>query len=71
MVLSPRLPLPTLAFYGVWIMVLQLLWFSTVPLFFTHTAIRARFLAVGHWIDRIFGVAMVALGMRVLISDHR
>jgi threonine efflux protein len=70
-VLSPSLPLPSLALYGVWIMVLQLLWFSTVTLVFTQTAVRARFLAVGHWIDRAFGVAMVALGIRVLMSDHR
>ncbi|MBM3225876.1 MAG: LysE family translocator [Candidatus Tectomicrobia bacterium] len=70
-VLSPDLPLPTLAFYGVWIMLLQLLWFSTMTLCFTHTAVRSRFLAVGHWIDRAFGLAMIALGLRVLLAEHR
>ena len=70
-VLSPSMPLPTIVIYGVWIMVLQLLWFLALTLFFTHTSIRTRFLAIGHWIDRAFGVAMIALGIRVLISNHR
>ena len=66
--ISPDLPLATLCLYGAWIMVLQFLWFAAVTLFFTHAAVRTRFLAVGHWLDRIFGVVMVALGLQVLKS---
>ncbi len=68
-VLSPDLPLPTLAIYGAWIMLLQMFWFTTVAIFFTHDAIRKRIIKVGHWIDRAFGFAMLALGIRVLGSD--
>ncbi|ETW96934.1 LysE family translocator [Candidatus Entotheonella palauensis] len=71
LVLSPNMPWLTVAIYGMWIMVLQLFWFSAVTLFFTHTSIRTRFLAIGHWIDRAFGVAMVALGIRVLTASDR
>jgi threonine efflux protein len=67
-VLSPRLPVPTLIAYGAWIMVLQWLWFSLVALVFAHPHVRDRLLAVRHWIDRAFGAAMVALGLRVLIT---
>ena len=67
-VLSPDLPPMTLCIYGVWIMMVQFLWFSAVTLFFTHGSVRTRFLAIGHWLDRIFGVVMVALGLRVLAS---
>jgi threonine/homoserine/homoserine lactone efflux protein len=70
-VLSPSMPLPTLMLYGVWLMMLHLIWFSMVTLCFMHTSVRARFLAVGHGIDRAFGVAMVSLGIRVLTSDYR
>lgn len=70
-VLSPNLPLPVLTIYGVWIMLLQLLWFSTVTVIFTRRSVRARFLSAGHWIDRVFGLAMVALGIRVLTSSHQ
>jgi threonine efflux protein len=67
-VLSPRLPVPTLIAYGAWIMVLQWLWFSLVALVFAHRHVRDRLLAVRHWIDRAFGAAMVALGLRVLLT---
>jgi len=67
-VLSPDLPWPTLVAYGAWIMVLQFLWFSLVALVFAHHHVRGRLLAARHWIDRAFGVAMVALGIRVLMT---
>jgi threonine/homoserine/homoserine lactone efflux protein len=69
-VLSPDLPTPMLIAYGLWIMVLQWIWFSLVAAVFAHGSIRRRLLAVRHWIDRAFGVAMVALGIRVLISTR-
>jgi threonine efflux protein len=69
-VLSPGLPLPTLLAYGAWLMLLQWLWFSLVATVFAHPAIRDRLLAARHWIDRAFGVAMVALGLRVLASTR-
>ena len=67
-VLSPSLPIPTLVIYGSWIMLLQWSWFSLVALVFAHSAIRDRLLATRHWIDRAFGAAMVALGLRVLAT---
>jgi threonine efflux protein len=67
-VLSPDLPMPTLIAYGAWIMVLQWLWFSLVALVFAHPRVRDRLLAARHWIDRAFGVAMIALGVRVLVT---
>jgi threonine efflux protein len=67
-VLSPDLPAPTLIVYGAWIMLLQWLWFSLVALVFAHPRVRARLMAARHWIDRTFGVAMIALGLRVLVT---
>jgi RhtB (resistance to homoserine/threonine) family protein len=67
-VLSPGLPVPTLVAYGAWIMVLQCSWFSLVALVFAHPRVRDRLLAGRHWIDRAFGAAMVALGIRVLVT---
>jgi threonine efflux protein len=67
-VLQPGLPLPTLLVYGAWIMILQWLWFSLVTLLFAHRLVRDRLVAMRHWIDRAFGAAMVALGIRVLVT---
>jgi len=70
-VLSPSLPIPTLIAYGAWIMLLQWLWFSLVALLFAHHALRDRLYGARHWIDRVFGVAMVALGLRVLATARQ
>jgi threonine efflux protein len=67
-VLSPELPAPTLVAYGAWIMLLQWLWFTLVALLLAHRHVRDRLMGVRHWIDRTFGAAMVALGLRVLTT---
>jgi RhtB (resistance to homoserine/threonine) family protein len=68
-VLSPNMPLPTLAVYGCWIMVLQMIWFTSLTYFLTDERIRSRLLPAGHWIDRTFGLVMVTLGIKVLTSS--
>jgi len=65
-VLSPDMPLYQLAIYGIWIMLVQFFWFSLVVMFLSQPAINAQFKKLGHWIDRLFGGAMVLLGLKVL-----
>jgi threonine efflux protein len=67
-ILSPEIPLANLAIYGIWIMLLQMLWFTTLACFFTNPAIRQRVVKLGHWIDRTFGMVMLVLGLQVLNS---
>jgi threonine efflux protein len=67
-VLSPGLPPLTLLIYCAWMMVLQWSWFSFLALVASHHVIRDRLYAARHWIDRAFGAAMVALGLRVLCT---
>jgi len=68
LVLSPNMPAAVLAIYGVWLMVLQWLWFSIVATVFAHGALRSKLLNVRHWIDRTFGALLIALGLKVLTS---
>jgi len=70
-VLSPDMPVFELVVYGIWLMLLQLLWFSFIATAFTHGALRERLLGARHWIDRVFGAALVALGLRVLASHQK
>jgi RhtB (resistance to homoserine/threonine) family protein len=67
-ILSPSMPLYELAIYGVWIMLIQFLWFSTVVGFLSRPAINTQFQKLGHWVDRLFGGAMVLIGIKVLLS---
>lgn len=67
-VLSPNLPFLHLVIYGIWMMVLQLLWFSTVVLLLSRPSVNEKFQRLGYWIDRILGGAMILMGIKVLTS---
>ncbi|NMP32400.1 LysE family transporter [Thalassotalea sp. M1531] len=68
MVLSPEMPMWQLAFYGVWLMVLQMLWFSLVVFMLSNSVLNSRFQRSAHWIDRILGGAMILMGIKVLTT---
>ncbi len=67
-VLSPDMPLRLLIVYGAWIMLLQFAWFSLVATLLASPPVSRRFRKFGHVIDRLFGGAMVALGIKVLVT---
>jgi len=67
-VLSPNMPLYEIAIYGIWMMVIQFFWFVLVVVVLSRPAINNRFKLSGHWIDRVLGGAMIALGIRVLTT---
>lgn len=70
LVLSPDIPLWQLAIYGVWMMVLQMAWFSTVVMLLSIPAIHRRFERFEHWIDRILGTAMIVLGLNLILRSR-
>ena len=70
LVLSPGIPLWQLAIYGVWMMVLQLAWFSTVVMLLSIPAINSRFQRFEHWIDRVLGSAMIVLGLNLILRSR-
>ena len=67
-VLSPDMPIYQIVIYSVWMMVIQLAWFSTVVGLLSRPAINNRFKKCGHWIDRVLGGAMIALGIKVIAT---
>lgn len=66
--LSPSMPNYQLLIYGVWMMFLQLVWFSLVAIVFSRPALTERFNAASHWIDRVCGGLMLVLGLKVLLT---
>lgn len=67
-VLSPDLPLLHLVIYGLWMMTIQLAWFSSVVVLLSRPKINEKFQRLGHWIDRILGGAMILVGIKILTS---
>ena len=68
LVLSPDMPLYQIAVYGIWMMVIQLGWFSSVVLLLSRPKVNAGFVRFGHWIDRVLGGAMIVLGLKLLTT---
>lgn len=69
-VLSPDLPMYQLVIYGVWMMFIQFLWFAMVSYFLSTPKVNQRFRQFSHWLDRVFGGAMMLLGVKVLMSNQ-
>ena len=67
-VISADTPASHLAIYGIWMMVIQLAWFSLVTELLSSPKVSAKLQSVGYIIDRIAGGAMLLLGLKVLAS---
>lgn len=67
-VLSPDIPITHLVIYGIWMMIIQLTWFSTVVFLLSRPKINLKFQKMGHWLDRIMGGAMCIIGLKVITS---
>ncbi len=68
LVLSPELPTSHLIIYGVWMMMIQLIWFSSIVFLLSRPSINTKFQQMGHWVDRVMGTAMIILGVKVLMT---
>lgn len=67
-VLSQDTPAQHLLIYGLWMMVLQLAWFSFLTLLLSRPLVTSKFQRMGDWIDRVAGGAMLILGLKVLAT---
>lgn len=67
-VISADTSLTHLAIYGLWMMVIQLAWFSLITELLSTPKVTAKLQSIGYIIDRIAGGAMLLLGIKVLAS---
>ena len=49
-------------------MIIQLAWFSTVVMLLSRPSINQKFKKFGHWVDRVLGGAMIALGLKLILT---
>lgn len=65
-IVSAQTPLAVQMLYGVWMCVVNALWFVLVSLLFTSRPVRERFLRLGHWFERVMGVLLIVFSVRLL-----
>ncbi|NJO66461.1 MAG: LysE family transporter [Leptolyngbyaceae cyanobacterium RM1_405_57] len=69
-IIQPTTPLFTQAIYGLTMVALEFIWFALVAVIISQPAIKNRFLSISHWIERITGAILIALGLRLAASQH-
>ena len=67
-VIEPGTPLVFRTVYGLTAVVLSFVWYALVALAVSHEAVRERFRAVGHWVERATGAILILLGVRLAFS---
>jgi threonine/homoserine/homoserine lactone efflux protein len=67
-VVEPETPLLFRIVYGLTAVVLSFVWYALVALAVSHGAVRGRFGAVAHWVERATGAILIVLGVRLAFS---
>jgi RhtB (resistance to homoserine/threonine) family protein len=70
-VINPHTPLLVQAGYGVYLACATAGWFCLVALLFSQQRVRAGFARMGHWFDRMMGVVLVGLGIKLAFTELR
>lgn len=65
-VVSASTALHVKVLYGVWMCIVNALWFILVSMAFASPAVRRRFLTIGPWFERLMGVLLIAFSMRLI-----
>lgn len=68
LVISPETPLAVKLVYGAEMTLATAAWFSFVSAFLTVPAVQRRYQAFGHWLDRVMGAVLLALGAKILLD---
>ncbi|VEF12307.1 lysine exporter protein LysE/YggA [Pseudomonas fluorescens] len=67
-IISASTPLQIQAFYGLWMCMVNALWFVIVALFFSSHKVRVLFMRLGHWFERSMGVILILFAGRLMLS---
>lgn len=70
-VVSPQTPKLIQALYAFEMSLMTFIWFAFVAFTLSHNLIRAKFAAAQHWFERVFGVILIALGVKVALSSAK
>jgi len=70
-VISPKTPFAIQLLYGLEMSAMTFVWFAFVASVLSHQAIKERFSDVHHRIEKVFGIILIALGIKVALSTSK
>jgi RhtB (resistance to homoserine/threonine) family protein len=68
-VIDPYTPLFIKGLYGLETIVATFLWFTIIAIAFSNKRMKEKISRIEHWIDRVAGAVLVALGIKVALSN--
>lgn len=70
-VIHPTTPLGIQLLYGLEMMGATVLWFTLVAVLLSHNVVKKRFERVQHTAERVMGVILIALGIKLALSSSK
>ncbi|MFA6295396.1 MAG: LysE family transporter [Candidatus Paceibacterota bacterium] len=70
-VIDPLTPKTIQFIYGIEMMTITFIWFILVSLFFSNSLIRSRIGRVQHYVERVTGAVLIALGIKVALMSSK
>ena len=67
-IIGPEMPVFTQFLFGLTCVAIVIAWFSSVTLFLTVPIIRNQFFRLSQWIEKLCGVILILLGIRLAFS---
>ena len=68
-VIDPTTPLVVQALMGLEMAVVTFLWFAVVAVLLSHKRVQSKFAVIQHRVEQVFGVLLIALGVKVAVSS--
>ncbi|OKP04829.1 LysE family translocator [Xenorhabdus eapokensis] len=65
-VVSSNTPILIQVFYGLWMCVVNAVWFVLVSIIFSNALIRNKFIQKGYWFERVMGIVLIGFAVRLL-----
>jgi len=70
-IIDPATPLAIQLVYGLEMSLATLLWFSLVGIIFSSPIVKSRFAGVQHYLERVMGAVLIALGIKVATLSNK
>jgi len=67
-VIDPHTPIVIQMLFGVEMMTMTFVWFGSVALALSHGRIKQKFIRVQHYLEKVFGAMLIALGIKIAVS---
>lgn len=68
-VINSSTPKSIQVLYGLEMSIMTFIWFALVATVLSHNLVRSHFVPVQHWLERTFGIILIALGIKIALSS--